>query len=65
MVFTIIPITGTEYKALGKVLSIDNFICTHSHYKKHYMVESRENLTALKQYREANITERHFNTAKK
>lgn len=30
------------------------------HYNKHYMVESKENLDALKQYKENLVTERYF-----
>ena len=65
VVFIIIPITETEYKALRKILSVDEFAGMHCHYNKHYMVSSKENLNALKQYRENLVTERHFGNARK
>lgn len=61
----IIPITETEYKALRKMLSIDNFIGMHCHHKKHYMVASKENIDVLKDYRNSITVYRKFEKKKK
>ena len=37
----------------------------HCHYKKHYMVESKECLDALAAYRKSMVVYKKFNTKKK
>lgn len=60
----IIPITETEYHALRKVLSIENFMGMNCHYHKHYLVESQKCLNALEEYRKSIVVHSYFSDKK-